>query len=182
MRSTIKITALALAMVSSYAMATAVTYSLNGNSGNTQATNGYIGLSWDLDSHTTVPKLVLGVFSTSVQSNGNTEGADLSIRLNMQDHFAPTEVKASYLNGTNNLQGELGLGYDFRKNAPLLGLGVNAPYANVGVDATSLKDYNPFLIIHSQDQFQKPTTSCTRIPGASGQYSDPNCVIPFNPI
>jgi hypothetical protein len=81
------------------------------------------------------PALVLGVTNVRVKSNGDTAGAKLAFHLNLAGGLAPGLLKLSYLNGREDVQGEIGAGYNFIKSAPTLGLGINVPYLSAGVDS-----------------------------------------------
>ncbi len=173
--------ALALALASSSALAgkSPPLYSLvNTTSGSTSKnnTNAYAGLNWSLGSSWT-PALVLGVFHTKVKSDGDTQGANLSFHLNLAGGIKPGKLKLSYLNGKEKLQGELGIGYDFIRSAPLLGLGLNGPFVAAGVDGYLSHGVVPYITLQSQGKFSKPslrtTTSCVLDP--FGAYIDPDC-------
>lgn len=123
-------------------------------------TKAYLGLNWTLGGGTT-PALVLGVFNTKVKSNGDTTGANLAFHVKFAGGLAPGKIKLSYLNGSENLQGELGLGYDFVRSSPLAFLGLNAPYVAAGVDAYANPGLVPYVTLHTQGKFDKPTGSIT---------------------
>lgn len=103
------------------------------------------------------PSVVIGVFNTRVKADGDTEGANLAFHLNLAGGIKPGKIKLSYLNGKEDVQGELGVGYDFLKGAPLLGLGVNLPYASLGADGYLNGTIAPFATLHSQGKFKKPS-------------------------
>lgn len=165
------------------------TYSAIGSNtagGTKTNTKAYAGLNWNLGGGWT-PSVVLGVFNTRVKADGDTEGANLAFHLNVAGGIKPGKIKLSYLNGKEDIQGELGLGYDFVRGAPLLALGANAPFVALGVDGYLNGNIVPFITLHSQEKFDKPTGSNTRrcvldTPSvfSSGHYTDANCasVIP----
>lgn len=123
-------------------------------------TRAYVGLNWSLGGGTT-PALVLGVFNTKVKSDGDTTGGNLALHLNLAGGIKPAKIKLSYLNGEEDLQGELGAGYDFIKAAPLAFLGLNAPHLSVGVDGYLNPGFVPYATLHSQGEFDKPRGSTT---------------------
>jgi hypothetical protein len=180
--------AIALSVASSSALAgkgasySLITTTTAGNATKTN-TNAYAGLNWSLGGGWT-PALVLGLFHTRVKSNGNTEGANLSFRLNLAGGIKPGPLKLSYLNGKENLQGELGVGYDFMRWAPLISLGANAPFIGGGVDGYLNHGIIPYINVHSQDRFKKPsgTTSSQQclLDNVNGTFSDPACTNPIN--
>jgi hypothetical protein len=182
-KSTISL-AIGLALASSSALAGKAPppsfYSLvTTTSGSTSKnnTNAYAGLNWSMGGSWT-PALVLGVFRTKVKSDGDTQGANLSFHLNFAGGVKPGKLKLSYLNGKDNLQGELGVGYDFIRSAPLLGLGLNGPFVAAGVDGYLSQGIVPYVTLQSQGKFSKPsyqnTTSCV-IDNINGIY-DSTCV------
>lgn len=118
-------------------------------------TRAYAGLNWTLGGGAT-PALVLGVFRAKVESDGDTQGGNLAFHINLAGGVKPGKLKLGYLNGKEDIQGELGIGYDFLKNAPLLGLGINAPYVNAGVDAYMNPGFVPYGTLHTQGEFDKP--------------------------
>jgi hypothetical protein len=127
-------------------------------------TRAYAGLNWTLGGGYT-PALVLGVANTKVKSNGNTTGARLAFHLNLAGGIAPGMLKLSYLSGKNDLQGEIGAGYNFLKGAPALSLGLNAPYIAAGLDGYLNPEIVPYVTLHTQGAFSKPKRRVT--PGTS---------------
>ena len=119
-------------------------------------TRAYAGLNWKLGGGAT-PALVLGAFRAKVESDGDTSGGNLAFHLNLAGGVKPGKLKLGYLNGKENLQGEVGIGYDFLKNAPLLGLGINAPHISAGVDAYMGPGFVPYGTLHTQGKFKKPS-------------------------
>lgn len=146
-------------------------------------TRAYAGLNWHLGGGAT-PALVLGAFRTKVKSNGDTTGGNLAFHINLAGGVKPGKLKLSYLAGKEDFQGEAGLGYDFVKSAPLLGIGLNAPFVNAGVDAYTNREFIPHATLHSQGKFDKPsgtTSQCvysSNAPTSTTTYTDPNCTIP----
>ncbi|MEQ6291857.1 hypothetical protein ACFPAG_14705 [Vogesella sp. GCM10023246] len=137
-------------------------------------TNAYAGVNIALGNKL-VPTLVLGVFDTRVKQNGNTEGANLAVHINVLGGVSLSKLKLSYLNGKNDLQGEIGGGYDLGKQAPFASLGINAPFGAIGVDGFSLHELAPSLTIHSQEEFNTPSTSCQNVGLGQGQFFDSTC-------
>jgi hypothetical protein len=120
-----------------------------------KATRAYAGLNWALGGSPT-PALVLGVTNTKVKSNGDVTGARLAFHLNLRGGIAPGALKLSFLKGKESFQGELGAGYNFIQSAPLLALGVNAPFVAAGVDGYHKFGLVPYITLHSQGKFRKP--------------------------
>lgn len=134
------------------------------------STLGYAGLNWTLGGGYT-PALVLGVTNVKVKSNGDTTGARLAFYLNLAGGPAAGMLKLSYLNGKEDFQGEIGAGYNFIKSAPLLGLGINGPYASAGVDGYLNSGVVPYASLNSQGAYSKPKPNTTL--GGSVASCDP---------
>ena len=174
--------AICLALASSAVLAGSVTtYDLittTTNTGKTSKnnTNAYAGLNWSMGGSWT-PSVVLGVFRT----HGDTQGANLASHLNLAGGIKPGKLKLSYLNGKENIQGELGIGYDFMRSAPLLGLGLNGPFVAAGVDGYLSQGLVPYVSLQSQGKFSKPafgsgtTTTCVPVSGSGGDFIDSLC-------
>lgn len=174
MKKSVMVAAMALSVASS-AFAGVNTWSLVGTNGGTKTnTNAYAGLNWSLGGGWT-PSVVVGVFNTRVSANGNTEGANLAFHVNLAGGIKPGKLKLSYLNGQENLQGELGIGYDFMRGAPLLTLGANAPFVALGADGYLNGNIVPFLTVHTQKEFNKPGRGQQCVLDINGIYDDNTC-------
>lgn len=174
--------ALLSALTAFPAFAGTVGYSLIPGTGATSETKtrAYAGLNWSLGGGTT-PALVLGVFRTKVKSDGDTSGGNLAFHVNLAGGIKPGKLKLSYLNGKEDIQGEVGVGYDFLKGEPLLGVGINGPHISAGVDAYANPGFVPYFTLHSKGEFDKPSgTSSQCVPdNTTASYSDPDCTIPI---
>jgi hypothetical protein len=144
-------------------------------------TKAYIGLKWSLNGSYT-PSLVLGVIRAKVESDGDTHGANLSLDIALAGNIQPAKIKINYMRGQENVQSELGFGYDFIKDSPLIGAGLNGPYVNFGADFfTTDSSLLPFVIIHSQGSLNKPARACTSTNAAVnvGEYTDASCTATY---
>lgn len=175
--------AIAVALASSSALAGVNTYSpitTTTGSASKNNTNAYAGLNWSVGGSWT-PAVVLGVFRTHVKSDGDTQGANLAFHLNLAGGVKPGKLKLSYLNGKENIQGEIGAGFDFIRSAPLLGLGLNGPFVAAGFDSYLSQGVVPYATLQSQGKFSKPsyrtTTSC--VLDINGLFQS-DCVTPAN--
>lgn len=143
-------------------------------------TNAYAGLNWSVGGSWT-PAVVLGIFRTHVKSDGDTQGANLAFHLNLAGGIKPGKLKLSYLNGKENIQGELGVGFDFMRSAPLFGFGLNGPFVAAGVDGYLSQGLVPYVTLQSQGKFSKPafgtstTTNCVNVGTGNGEFTDPQC-------
>lgn len=93
--------------------------------------------------------LVAAARSTKTDTGNDVTGAklDLSIPLTGGTH-APT-IRAMGLAGSTDVQGEIGVGYDFGNSQPLLGAGVQAPYSNGGINYYLNGIFAPYLGINT---------------------------------
>ncbi|MEI8031656.1 MAG: hypothetical protein WCH35_17925 [Comamonadaceae bacterium] len=130
-------------------------------------TKAYVGLNW-YKGGGTMPELVLGVADTKTQFNGDTKGVNLVFHLKLAGGLAPSKLRLSALNGKEDLQGELGIGYNFLTSDPYIGLGLNAPHLAIGVDGYRNAGLVPYATVHSLDKFKKPLPTAT-------PDSTPNC-------
>ena len=106
------------------------------------------------------PEAVLGFRHANINSNGDTDGGDISISAKFMDGIQPGQIRAKYFNGKENVQGELGGGYDFTQG--IFGsLGVHAPYSNIGLDLypTVLK-FDPYFQLDSIKGNDKAHPNC----------------------
>lgn len=137
-------------------------------------TQAYVGLNWFLGGGTT-PALVLGAVSTDVKSNGDTRGVNLAFHVNLAGGIAPGKLRLSALRGKENLQGELGAGYNFVSAKPFIGLGLNAPYIAVGVEGYLDPGLVPYATVHSLGAFDRPAETTTLSCNPGDTLSGTNC-------
>jgi len=137
-------------------------------------TNLYAGLNWNLEGGKT-PAMVLGVFHTKVETDGDTKGGNLALHINLKNKVKPSKLNLSFLKGQENLQGEIGFGFDFLKSKPLVLLGVNAPYVSAGINIYTNPGIVPFAQLHTQGEFDKPGQECKDVGAGNGVYDFPNC-------
>ncbi len=178
---------LLLALISSSAFAGAVTsyYSLiPGTNGATLTDDRiYAGVKWTLNEGIK-PQAVVGFRHARTESNGDTDGGDLSISAKFIDGFQLSKFRVKYFDGKENVQGEVGAGYDFTKGL-FAGVGVHAPYSLIGLDLHPFITDNklePYIQIDTNKRYKKPNdTSSTcvltpnRIGVTSSDFNDSNC-------
>jgi dephospho-CoA kinase len=92
----------------------------------------YGGLKWTFG-ESFKPEAILGIRHFKVDSTGDTDGADLSISATLVNGLELGKLRAKYFNGNDDVQGEVGGGFDFNKGF-FTGIGVHAPYSNLGID------------------------------------------------
>ena len=123
----------------------------------TNDNRAYAGLKWSL-SGGIKPEAVLGFRHANINSSGDTDGGDISISAKFMDGFQPGQIRAKYFNGKEDVQGEVGGGYDFTQG--IFGsLGVHAPYSNLGLDLLPNAEtkFNPYVQVDSIKGNNKPS-------------------------
>ena len=152
-----------------------------GSGGSLTDNRAYAGLKWTLNEGIK-PQAVLGFRHARTESNGNTDGGDISISAKFIDGFQLGKLRAKYFDGKDKVQGEVGGGFDFTKGL-FAGVGVHAPYSLIGLDLHPFINENklePYIQIDTIKRYKKPagsTTTCTPVPG-DGQFNNPDCLAP----
>ena len=120
----------------------------------------YAGLKWSL-SGGIKPEAVLGFRHANISSNGDADGGDISISAKFMDGIQPGQIRAKYFNGKEDVQGELGGGYDFTQGI-FGGVGIHLPYSNVGLDLfpNAQMKFDPYVQLDTIKGNNKPNPSC----------------------
>ena len=126
----------------------------------TNDNRAYAGLKWTL-SGGIKPEAVLGFRHANISSNGDTDGGDISISAKFMDGIQPGQLRAKYFNGKEDVQGELGGGYDFTQGI-FGGVGIHAPYSNVGLDLfpNAQTKFDPYIQLDTIKGNNKPSSHC----------------------
>ena len=145
--------------ISFLALLTLTSYSFGGIAVISQTNTdnrAYAGLKWTLNEGIK-PQAVIGFRHAKTESNGDTDGGDISISAKFIDGFQLGKLRAKYFNGKENTQGEVGAGYDFM-NGLFAGVGVHAPYSNIGVDLlpTAKDKIEPYFQLDTIKRIDKP--------------------------
>ncbi len=176
-----------LALISSSAFAGAVTsyYSLIPGTDGAALTDDriYAGVKWTLNEGIK-PQAVVGYRHARIESNGDTDGGDVSISAKIFGGFQLGKLRAKYFDGKENTQGEVGAGYDFTKGL-FAGFGVHAPYSLIGLDLHPFITDNklePYIQIDTNKRYKKSNdtaSTCIFTPNmigvTSSDFVDPNC-------
>jgi hypothetical protein len=181
-----KLTLVLCSFLSSSAFASG-TYSLvPGNPGAALTDNRvYAGVKWTLNEGIK-PQAVIGYRHARTESNGDTDGGDVSISAKIFDGFQLGKLRAKYFDGKENTQGEVGAGYDFTKGL-FAGVGVHAPYSLIGLDLHPFINDNklePYIQIDTNKRYKKSNdtaSSCVFIPNSFSidNFTDPDCIDQF---
>ena len=142
----------------------------------------YAGLKWTLNEGIK-PQAVVGYRHARTESNGNTDGGDFSISAKIIDGFQLGKLRAKYFNGKEDVQGEVGAGYDFTKGL-FAGVGVHAPYSLIGLDLHPFITDNklePYIQIDTNKKYKKPnntSSTCVFVGSTGNDWNDPACTVP----
>jgi len=137
----------------------------------------YAGLKWTLNEGIK-PQAVVGFRHARTESNGNTDGGDISISAKIIDGFQLGKLRAKYFDGKEKVQGEVGAGYDFTKGL-FAGVGVHAPYSLIGLDLHPFINENklePYIQIDTIKKYENSNACAFRNDG-SGAWQDSNCTV-----
>ena len=66
--------------------------------------------------------------------------------------------------GSTSVQGEAGLGYDFANQQPLLGLGVQGPYVEGGMNVLLNQEFHPYIGVNTFGGVPERTTTAAPAP------------------
>lgn len=173
-------------LLSSAAFSGTFTYDLIPGTTSTSSTDNrvYAGLKWTLNEGVK-PQAVVGFRHARTQSDGNTNGGDISISAKIIDDFELGKLRAKYFDGKEKVQGEVGGGFDFTRGL-FAGVGLHAPYSLIGLDIHPFINENklePYFQIDTIKKYKKnnsPTNICV-ISDNYGSWQDSDCTVPSQP-
>jgi len=106
---------------------------------NTKSDNNiYAALKWTFGEGIK-PEAVIGLRRAKINTSGDVDGQDFSLIVKLFDGLEIQQVRGKYFNGKENIQSELSLGFDLKKGM-FSGVGLNAPYLNIGIDIFPLSN------------------------------------------
>ncbi len=116
----------------------------------------YVGFKWMLNDIAS-PEFSLGFRHAQVNADGDVEGNDLSMTFDIMDGFSFDEIRAKYLNGGQDLQGEFSLGYDFTSGY-FAGVSGQGPVLNLGVDYLFKAEspFDPYFMFNTIKKYDDP--------------------------
>jgi hypothetical protein len=113
----------------------------------------YVGVLLQFDT-VIKPAAVVGWRHASVNSNGKPSGADISLQF-WNDGLHAARLQG--FQGDRCLQGQLGVGYNFKKASPLLTGGVHGNHWFAGVDFTlNDRTLSPYVGLDTIGCYDKP--------------------------
>ena len=104
------------------------------------------GLQWDFGSM--MPSFILSGRWTQTRTNDSVVGGRVELAIPLMADYRPT-VRLLALAGNRDVQGEAGFGYRFATSDFLVGLGVQAPYTNVGVNYAFASSFMPYAGVNT---------------------------------
>lgn len=114
-----------------------------------------MGINWNFG--TKAPELVLGLRSLRTGVDKKSSGAQLDVFLPFLGGISFDRIRLSYVGGQRSVLGQLGFGYSFSQQTPLVGLGVQVPYANFGLDYLFRGTALPYVGLNSLNRPKTPT-------------------------
>ncbi|MDR2837030.1 MAG: hypothetical protein LBV49_00410 [Azonexus sp.] len=126
---------LALAGLAQSAPASYEAPTLGGGDGQRTDKRVYAGLQWTFGGKSGfVPQVVIGARSLKVKSSDSVSGGEVSLRLNIFNGFGVDSLRAVYVGGKRDIQGNLGGGYSFADGRFLGTAAAQGPYSRLGAD------------------------------------------------
>ena len=110
----------------------------------TNDTRAGIGLRFEFGDN--AAEIVGTVRQTYTDTNNNVSGGmgEIAMPVFTQRKRLP-KLRLMGLYGSTSVQGEAGIGYDFANQQPLLGLGVQGPYVEGGVNILLNQEFHPYI-------------------------------------
>lgn len=118
-------------------------------------TRGFVGLNWSFGNNGGAPEVVVGVARVKTESDGDSNGAKLSVHLPVSGGLSFGKVKLTGLTGESDRMVEVGMGYG--PDGALGTVGVALPYFSGGVDFGLEGGLAGYAGINSLDEWTVPT-------------------------
>ncbi len=128
---------------------------INAPGGKRRSESFFMGINWNFG--TKAPELVLGLRSLRTGVDKKSSGAQLDVFLPFLGGISFDRIRLSYVGGQRSVLGQLGFGYSFSQQTPLVGLGVQVPYANFGLDYLFRGTALPYVGLNSLNRPKTPT-------------------------
>lgn len=128
---------------------------INAPGGKRRSDTFFMGINWNFG--TKAPELVLGLRSVRTGVDKKSSGAQLDVFLPFLGGISFDRIRLSYVGGQRSVLGQLGFGYSFSQQTPLVGVGVQVPYANFGLDYLFRGTALPYVGLNSLNRPKTPT-------------------------
>lgn len=119
-------------------------------------TRGFVGLNWSFGNGGGAPEVVVGVARVTTESDGDANGAKLSVHLPVSGGLSFGKVKLTGMTGASDRMVEVGMGYG--PNGVLGTVGVALPYFSGGVDFGLDGGLGGYAGVNSLEEWTVPTT------------------------
>ena len=136
----------------------------------------YVGINWNFGARDGATA-VIGYRDAKVKKNSNVEGWKVEGTWVLSG--APMgfgEIRAKWLKGERDVQGELGAGFSGAHQAFLLNAGVQGPYINGNLDYLFNKGVLASIGVNTLDKVKKPKKVSTCPPGYTLDEANDVCV------
>jgi hypothetical protein len=126
----------------------------------------YVGINWNFGVRNGATA-VLGYRDAKVKANNDVDGwkVEATVVLSGMSNISFGEVRAKYLKGERDVQGELGAGFSGAHEAFLLNAGVQGPYVNGNADWMFGKGFLFSIGANTLDKVKRPKEVSTCPPG-----------------
>ncbi len=122
-------------------------------------TKAFVGLNWVFGSGPSKAEAIIGVAHGSNDASDHVTGGKAAIHFDLQDGLKFGKIKLTGLKGTNHVQAELGLGFNFLTNQ-IFGIGgINGSHFALGADVSFDGGTMGYAGIHTIGEFDKQTTT-----------------------
>jgi hypothetical protein len=115
----------------------------------------FVGINWNFASK--APELVVGLRSLSTKADKKSSGIQLDLVMPFLGGFSFDRVRLAYVGGQRSALGELGLGYSFAKQTPLVMAGLQVEHFQLGVDYLISGTALPYVGLNSLRRPRLPT-------------------------
>ncbi|MFC3615473.1 hypothetical protein ACFORG_17085 [Lutimaribacter marinistellae] len=120
---------------------------------NSSDTTLYVGLNLLFGSGAPTLEGILGVASGETDTSGDVTGGKAALHFRLNDGFGLRKFKITGLVGDEDVQGELGFGYNFESQSFLGVLGANGKYWAAGADYDFTTGLEGYIGAHSIEGF-----------------------------
>jgi hypothetical protein len=120
----------------------------------TTDTTAFVGLNWTFGASGSATEGVIGAARITTDSSGNSDGAKLSVHMNLSNGLSFGKVKLTGMTGESDRMAELGAGFG---TGGFLGTaGLWMPYVNLGADLSFGGGLDGYVGFHTLGEWDAP--------------------------
>ena len=119
----------------------------------------YVGLNVLFGNGGPTVEGILGLVYADTDVDGDVTGAKAALHFQFSGGVSSRKFKLTGLNGDEDLQAEIGGGWNFQSGSFFGTLGANGPYAAAGIDYDFTNGLEGYLGVHSIGSFDRDKTS-----------------------